>query len=100
MISQNQSDFKLSYSSINQFSAITHGIYRYFNSCDDARAVFRDISKVFDKVWHRGLICQLKQNGIFGNLLETLSKFSKDKKKRAVLHSQISFWENVEVGIP
>ena len=36
------------------------------------RAVFLDISKAFDKVWHDGIVYKLKCNGISGNLLKLL----------------------------
>ena len=36
---------------------------------------FLDISKGFDKVWHKSLISKLKQNGISGNLLSALPEF-------------------------
>ena len=35
----------------------------------EVRAVFLDISKAFDKVWQKGIIFKLKQNGISGKLL-------------------------------
>ena len=56
LISQNQSDFKPDDSCINQLLAITHEIYKSFNARLDVRAVFLDISKAFDKVWHQVLL--------------------------------------------
>ena len=100
LISQNQSGFKPGNSCINQLLAITHEIYKSFDACLDVRAVFLDISKAFDKVWHQGLLYKLKQNGISGNLLETLTDFLKDRKQRDVLNGQNSSWANVEAGVP
>ena len=100
LISQNQSGFKPGDSCINQLLAITHEIYKSFDACLDVRAVFLDISKAFDKVWHQGLLYKLKQNGISGNLLETLTDFLKDRKQRVVLNGQNSSWANVEARFP
>ena len=100
LISQNQPGFKPGDSCINQLLAITHEIYKSFDACLDVRAVFLDISKAFDKVWHEGLLYKLKQNGISGNLLETLTDFLKDRKQRVVLNGQNSSWANVEAGVP
>ena len=99
-ISQNQSGFKLGDSCINKLLAFTHEIGNSFNACLDIRALFLDISKAFDKVWHQGLLYKLKQSGILGNLLETLTDFWKDRKQSVVLNGQNSSWANVEVGVP
>ena len=40
----------------------------------EVRAVFLDISKAFDKVWHEGLIFKLGRNGVSGKLLESFLK--------------------------
>ena len=100
LISRNPSGFKPSDSCINQLLAITHEIYKSFDACLDVRAVFLDISKAFDKVWHQGLLYKLKQNGISGNLLETLTDFLKDRKQRVVLNGQNSSLANIEAGVP
>ena len=62
--------------------------------------MFLDFSKAFDKVWHQGLLYKLKQNGISGSLLETLTAFLKDRNERVVLNGQNSSWANIKVGNP
>ena len=41
----------------------------------------------------------MKQNGISGNLLETLTDFLKDRKQRVVLNGQNTSWANIEAGV-
>ena len=86
LISQNQSGFKPGDSCINQLISITHEIYQSFDAGLEVRGVFLDISKAFDEVWHEGLIYKLKQNGVKGNLLETLNNFLNDRKQIVVLN--------------
>ena len=100
LISQNQSGFKSGDSCMNQLLAITYEIYKSFDASINVRAVFLDISKAFDKVWHQGLLYKLQQNSISGNLLETLIDFLKDRKQRVVLNVQNSSWANIEAGVP
>ena len=66
----------------------------------EVRGVFLDISKAFDKVWHKGIIFKLKQNGISGKLLSVLSDFLKDPKQRVILNGQVSSWAAVNTGVP
>ena len=88
--SQNQSSFKPGDCCINQLLVITHEIYKSFGTCLDVRAVFWDISKAFKSVWHQCLLYKLKQNGILGNLLDTLIGYLKDRKQRVALDEQNS----------
>ena len=53
LISSNQSGFKPGDSCINQLLSITHEIYKSFDDGFEVRGVFLDISKAFDKVWHK-----------------------------------------------
>ena len=68
--------------------------YQSFDSGFEVRGVFFDISKAFDKVWHKGLIYTLKPNRVVGNILNTLADFLKDRKQRVFLSGQNSTWVN------
>ena len=80
LISPNQSGFKPADSCINQLLAITHEIYKSFDGEFEVRGVFLDMCKVFDKVWHEGLIFKLKKDDISGNLLNLLCDFLRKRK--------------------
>ena len=100
LISQSQSGLMPGDSCINQLISIAHEIYQPFDDRLKVREVFLDISKAFDKVWHEGLTYKLKQNGIKGNLLDTLTNALYDRKQRVVLNGQHSKWTNIEAGVP
>ena len=82
LISSSQSGFKPGNSCINQLLSITHDIYQSFDNGFEVTGVFLGISKAFGKVWHKSLIYKLKQNGVAGNLLNTLENFLKDRKQK------------------
>ena len=81
LISQNPSGFKPGDSCVNQLLSITHEIYKSFDDGFDVRSIFLDISEVFSKVWHEGIIFKLKQNGISGVLLNLLCDFLRERKQ-------------------
>ena len=80
--------------------AITHEIYKSFDDAFEVRAVFLDISKAFDKVWHKGLIYKLKQNCMSGKLLNLIIDFLSNRMQRAVLNGKFFSWTNIEAGVP
>lgn len=51
----------------------------------DVSSVFLDISKAFDKIWHKGLLFKLSQNYIYGNLLNILSNFLSNRKHGTIV---------------
>ena len=59
--SPNQSRFMPENVCVNQLLAITHQTYKSFDEVFEVRGVFLDISKVFDKIWHKGLLLRLNQ---------------------------------------
>ena len=100
LISQNQSGFKPSDSCINQLLSITHGIYESFDDGWEVRGVFLNISKAFEKVWHKGLLVKLKLNGISGNLLKITEDVLANRYQRVVQHGQVFNWAVVKAVVP
>ena len=100
LLTKNQSGFKPGDSTINQLLNITDEIYRAFESYDETRAVFLDMSKAFDKVWHEGLIFKLRQYGVDGNLLLLLSDYLMNRSQRVVLNGLHSDWMDIHSGVP
>jgi hypothetical protein len=44
--------------------------------------IFCDLSKVFDKVWHSGLLFELQTYGLCGNLLQWFQSYMCDRLKK------------------
>ena len=63
----------------------------------EVRAVFLDISKAFDKVWHEGLIFKLKQNGIRGNLLNFFKSYLSDRHQRVGVNGSYSGYSKMRL---
>ena len=80
------------------FFSITRKIYQSSDNGFEVRCVFFDVSKVFDKVWHDGLIFKLSQYTISGNLLQFVKSFLKNHKQRVGLNSQASYRSNILPG--
>ena len=69
LLSPNQSGFRSAYSCINQLLSVNYEILNAFGKGVEARGIFLDISKAFDKIWHDGLIFKLRQNSISGDVI-------------------------------
>ena len=72
---------------INQLLCITHDIYQSLDDGLETRGVFLDISKAFDKVWHKDLLFKLKQNDLSDGLTSNPKLFVDDISLFSVIHN-------------
>ena len=102
LISNNQSGFRPGDSTTNQLLHLVNEIHQAFDSTKslEVRAVFLDISKAFDKVWHDGLIFKLRQNGVSGRLLQFFQNYLNNRKQRVVLNGSSADYSIIESGVP
>ena len=100
LLVKSQSGFLPGDSCISQLLSITHEIYQSLDCNLETRGVFLDISKAFDRVWHKGLLFKLKSNGIDGPLFNLLKNYLHNRKQRVVLNGQTSDWAEIKAGVP
>lgn len=64
----------------------------------DMRGIFRDTSKAFDKVWHKGSIFKLISYRIAGDLLKLSINYLECYKKRIILNEKPCSRRNTLAG--
>ena len=102
LLTSNQSGFRPLDSTTNQLLFLLSEISESFEDPKslEVRAVFLDISKAFDKVWHEGLLFKLKQNGVDGNLLRFFESYLSRRHQRVGINGHFSDYATVESGVP
>ena len=102
LLCDNQSGFRPSDSCAYRLLSIVHDIYASFdcNPPKDVRGIFLDISKAFDRVWHKGLIYKMKCIGITDKPPKLLRNFLQNRHQRVLLNGQCSSLAPVFAGVP
>ena len=85
-----QSGFLPGRSTVTQLAEMYDLFCKAVNSGKEIRVVFLDISKAFDRVWHKGLLFKLKSCGITGKLLEWLKDYLTDRQQRVIINGDHS----------
>ena len=91
-LSSFQSGFIPGDSTENQLTFLYHTFCEALDACKEVRAVFCDISKALDRVWHTGLLHKLRAAGVTSNVLQWFKNYLSDRKQRVVLPGIASAW--------
>lgn len=100
LISIFQSGFVPGHSTTTHLVEIYHSFCQAVSDGKEIRVVFCDVSRAFDRVWHKGLLFKLEKCGISGSLLAWLRNYLQDRYQRVVLNGQMSSWELIMAGVP
>ena len=95
-----QSGFRTGDSTINQLLSIYNNLCINYDQSVTTQSIFFDISKAFDRVWHRGLIHKLNSIGIRGQLLVWFTNYLADRKQVVVIGGESSNARYVPAGVP
>ena len=100
VITSLQSGFVPGDSTVNQSTDLYNTFCHALDEGKEVRAVFCDISKAFDRVWHKGLLYKLSSVGITGSLLQWFTDYLKNRQQRVVLPGAASNWTFLKAGVP
>ena len=100
VITSLQSGFVPGDSTVNQLIDIYNTFSKAVDDGLEVKAIFCDISKAFDQVWHKGLLLKLQSVGLTGPLLEWFQNYLRDRKQRVVLPGGASDWVNITAEVP
>ena len=87
-------------STVNQLVAIYNAFCKSIGEGKEVCAVFCDISKAFDRVWHIGLLFKLESIGVSDSLLLWFKSYLADRKQRVVLAGAVTTWKYIKAGVP
>jgi hypothetical protein len=88
------------HSTVHQLIEIYHNICLALENHEIICSVFCDISKAFDRVWHKGLIKKIEGYGITGNLLRWLENYISNRYQRVIIRNCLSEKGNLKGGVP
>ena len=100
ILSPFQSGFIPGDSTTNQLTFPYNTFCQALDSGKEVCVVLCDVSKAFDRVWHKGLLCKLKAAGISGSLLSWFSSYLSERRQRVILPGTQSDWIYIYAGVP
>ena len=100
VITRVQSGFTPGDSAVYQLIDLYDTFCRALDDGKEVRVVFCDISKAFDRVWHRGLLFKMRQAGISNPLLRWFESYLSNRFQRVVLEGSVSDYRGISAGVP
>lgn len=94
-----QFGFRTKHSTVDQCHRVVSTIERALEEKKYCPSVFLDVSQAFDKVWHEGLICKIKEH-LPGNMCELLQSYLAQRKFRVAFEDARSSFYNIQAGVP
>ncbi|KAL4085157.1 hypothetical protein QTP88_027450 [Uroleucon formosanum] len=95
-----QFGFRSHHSTTQQLLRLTEHISNSFEKHCHAGAVFIDISKAFDKVWHQGLLYKLKIINTPNYIFNIISEFLSNRQFSVKINDNFSDFAPITAGVP
>ena len=99
-LSNKLSGFRKNY---NTQYCLTYMLEKWKNTLDNGKhvgAVFMNLSKAFDTIYHDLVIAKLEAYGFSNNALSFMLSYLKNRSRRVSINSSFSTWEEIIAGVP
>ena len=83
-----------------QLTFLNNTFCQTLDSGKEVGVVFCDVSKAFDRVWHKGLLCKLRAAGISDSLFSWLCSYLSERRQRVILPGTQSDWNYIYARVP
>ena len=95
-----QSGFRQRDSTAYQLARLVHRLATAGDEGNTTLACFYDLSKAFDRVWHKGLLAKLHHFGVRSHALAWITDYLSDRRQCVRLRNSTSSWLPVPAGVP
>ena len=101
LLTDKQSGYRRNHSTEQQLLYLTHNMHKSLDSGRDFTAIYLDISKYFDKIWHTGLLYKCRHDfGITDSLFYWFNSYLSDRKQRVRINDTFSNSQIINAGCP
>ena len=95
-----QSGFRRGDSTVNQLLLMHHEFSKALDENKEIRIVFCDISRAFDRVWHKGHLFKLCSIGISENIIGWFKDYLSNRQQRVCIKGVASLRKFIKAGVP
>ena len=99
-LSINQGGFRKHMSTLEQIGRLENQIRLALVSKEVCVAIFIDLSKAYDCVWHTGLLYKLQECGIKGKILNWLKEYLSNRTFMTYHEGKFSELKQIQTGLP
>lgn len=100
LIYKHQSGFLPKHNTVYQLIEMYDNICQSLEEKQHTCMVFCDISKAFDRVWHKGLLKKLDGYGFKGAFIDWLTSYISNRKQQVIVRAHKSTYSNINAGVP
>ena len=100
LLSDHQYGFRKATSTGDLRACAVHVWSSALESCGESRVISLDISKAFDRVWHKSLLAKLPMFGLHHTLIKWVGSFLSDRLIAVRVDGFLSSLRSINAGVP